>query len=650
MNFPQFAFNNVRRNGRAYMAYLLSSAFMVMIFFTYAVFIYHPEIQRATIGKMTLICMQVAAYVVFIFAIFFVLYSISAFLKSRNKEFGILMMLGARSGQINSLIFLENMIIGTVSIVTGIAGGLLLSKLFLLFSTKMIDINELAFYWPVKAIVLTASCFVTLFMAISLFTLLFIRKNRVLELLKGSSWPKREPKASIWLSILGVILLTISFVVLDKDTLSPKVLMIAAFSGISGTYLFYSQLSVLLIRLLKRNRRRVWRGTNLLWISEISYKLKDHAKMLFLVTVVTSIACISSGFVLAVDQDNKQQFLNNKFALTYNVFQPKHIDEELATIEKLMQESGIAFERYRIDSILAGLQNYAHDPTTGSDVEFVRASQFNELAALLEVDPLENLPWQTAVAVYPDAKRLPRQPLKFEGTESSITIVREISMPQLGGVSDAGVMLIVDDAFFDQLTADLHSRPTYFYTVPSWTQLPTRQDEQSEIGTKLYAWNQKQMDKTRGSVEGCPNCANFLTVRSSKYWSTKDTTSVFSFIGVFIALIFSISTASFLYFKLYTELSADSRTYHALSKIGLSSGEMSAAATKQIAFIFFIPIPISAIQTLVVLKSVMGYMRISHVYVYTATFTVALAYLAAQTVYFVIARSRYVKALQKTMV
>lgn len=41
MNFPQFAFNNVRRNSRAYFAFFLSSAFMVMIFFSYSVFIYH---------------------------------------------------------------------------------------------------------------------------------------------------------------------------------------------------------------------------------------------------------------------------------------------------------------------------------------------------------------------------------------------------------------------------------------------------------------------------------------------------------------------------------------------------------------------------------------------------------------------------------
>ncbi|MDF9840917.1 MULTISPECIES: ABC transporter permease [unclassified Paenibacillus] len=644
MNFPKFAFNNVSRNGRAYMAYLLSSAFMVMIFFAFAVFIYHPEIRQAPMGALTLISMQVAAYVVFIFAIIFVLYSISAFLKSRNKEFGILMILGAQPGQINRLIFLENMIIGTVSIVTGIAGGLLLSKMFLLFSTKVIDINELAFYWPVKAIVLTASCFIALFIVISLFTLLFIRKNRVLELLQGSSRPKQEPKASIWLSLLGAILLAVGFVVLLKDTLSSKTLVVAAFSGIAGTYFFYSQLSVFIIRLLKRNRKSTWRGTNLLWISEISYKLKDNARMLFLVTVVTSIACISAGFVLAVDQDNKQQFMNNKFAFTYDIFQPKHTDVGLATIEQSMKESGIAFERYRIDSILATRPNVVDDPSKSSDVELVRVSQISEIATPLEIPPFRHLSEQTAVAVYADSNRLPRQSLKLEGTDSSITIVQEISIRDMGGVSGAGVMLIVDDAFFAKLSADLQSRPKYLYYVPAWTQPPSRQDEQSNIGIELYAWNQKQIDETWG-VPGSLNYANILTVRSEKYLSTKDTTSVFSFIGVFIALIFSISTASFLYFKLHTELSADSRTYHALSKIGLSSREMSAAATKQIAVIFFIPIPVSTVQTFVVLKPVLGHMRVS--YVNTATITVALAFLATQTVYFVIARSRYVKALQK---
>lgn len=643
MNFPQFALNNVRRNSRIYTGYLLSSAFMVMIFFTYAVFIYHPEIQRAPMGALTLISMQVAAYVVFIFAIFFVLYSISAFLKSRNKEFGILMILGAQAGQINRLIVLENMLIGSVAIVTGIAGGLLLAKLFLLFSARMIAIQELAFYWPTKAIILTAGCFLALFMAISLFTLMLIRKRQVLELLMGSSSPKRAPKASIWFSLLGIILLVVAFVALYQGTIAPKALMIAVCFGIPGTYFFYTQLSVIAVRLLTRNRKRVWRGTNLLWLSELSYKLKDNARMLFLVTVVTSIACISTAFVVAVDMDNKQQFMNNKFAFSYDIFQPKQAAAGLKVIEQKLQEAGIAYERYRIDSLLAARMDGVSDPTKSSDIEIVRASQIHAIADLLELQPIEPLSSRTAVAVHTGSGIVPERSLELEGVKPRITIVKEIILPQMSSVSQAGIMLIVDDGFYAQLKVDLYSRPKYLYDVPAWSQFPTRHDQQFTIGRDLYEWN--QIGRSEGYVADSADYVNILRVRSDKYWSTKDTTSVFSFIGIFIAIIFSISTASFLYFKLYTELSADSRMYRALSKIGLSAEEMSAAATKQLACLFFIPIVISMIQTFVVLKPVLSYMRITSINM--ATITVALVFLAIQAVYFAIARSRYIAHLQR---
>lgn len=145
-------------------------------------------------GNMTRTGMTIATVIVYVFAFFFVLYSISAFLKSRNREFGILTILGAESRQINLLIFLENMLIGAVAIVTGIAAGLMLSKVFLLVSTRVIDMEELPFYWPVKAILLTAGAFVLLFLFISLFMLMFIRKRQVLDLLTGSSKPKKNRK------------------------------------------------------------------------------------------------------------------------------------------------------------------------------------------------------------------------------------------------------------------------------------------------------------------------------------------------------------------------------------------------------------------------------------------------------------------------
>jgi hypothetical protein len=58
--------NNVRRNARAYLAYFLSSSFAVMIFFTYAIFIFHPDLENSALGEMVKLGMQAADYVIFL--------------------------------------------------------------------------------------------------------------------------------------------------------------------------------------------------------------------------------------------------------------------------------------------------------------------------------------------------------------------------------------------------------------------------------------------------------------------------------------------------------------------------------------------------------------------------------------------------------
>ncbi len=45
MTFWQFAFKNVSRNSKAYFAYFVSSAFSIMVFFSFTVYAYHPRLQ-----------------------------------------------------------------------------------------------------------------------------------------------------------------------------------------------------------------------------------------------------------------------------------------------------------------------------------------------------------------------------------------------------------------------------------------------------------------------------------------------------------------------------------------------------------------------------------------------------------------------------
>lgn len=502
MSFPQFVFNNVRRNARAYIAYFLSSTFMVMVFFAYSVFIYHPGIANNELGPTATMSMQISAYIVYVFAFFFVLCSIGSFLKSRNLEFGIVSVLCARPNQIIKLIFLENMLIGIVAIVTGIAGGMLLSELFLLFSTKMMGIGGFPFYWPIKAMLVTSFSFVSLFLAISIFTLLFIRKNKVLDLLQGNVKPRKQPKVSLFLSLLGAVLLAIGFYALRME-LSPFAIVLAAAAGVTGTYFFYSQLSVFFLRLIQRSRRPTWRGTRLLWISRMSYNLRDNSRMLFLITVVTALASMGAGVVLSINQAGK------------------------------------------------------------------------ELAPLVE---------QPAVSLYV------KESVTTESIEFISSIIPVLNVPE------------------------------------TWMEM-IRVAESAEEGK-----SEEMLD---------------LTSRAANYWLLKQSTAMLSFVSIFVALIFSIASASFLYFKLHSELSADIRTYRALFKMGISPDEMWASATKQIAILFYIPIVVAAIQSLVVIGPIlqMGIMDVLKPVLITFS-----AYLILQSVLFIIVKSRYIRSVRKMMV
>jgi putative ABC transport system permease protein len=132
------------------------------------------------------------------------------------------------------------------------------------------------------------------------------------------------------------------------------------------------------------------------------------------------------------------------------------------------------------------------------------------------------------------------------------------------------------------------------------------------------------------------------------YAQHEQATAMMSFVGVFIASLLSVCSASFLYFKLHSELRQDQQIYNAMSKIGLQSGEMGKSSTVQIAVLFFTPIFVSAVQTLVVLNRVREGFDLDDVN--QPVLLASAAFLVVQAVYFVLVSSRYIQKLKRVMV
>ncbi|MNR61669.1 hypothetical protein D3C85_1834860 [compost metagenome] len=75
---------------------------------------------------------------------------------------------------------------------------------------------------------------------------------------------------------------------------------------------------------------------------------------------------------------------------------------------------------------------------------------------------------------------------------------------------------------------------------------------------------------------------------------------------------------------------------------------MNISATIQIAVLFFIPILVAALQSLVVLDPILGYLDVPNVN--GPVMAASSAFLAAQMIYFLIARARYIKSVNRMMV
>lgn len=651
MTFRQFAFKNVIRNKRTYAAYFLSSAFSVMVFFVYAMFIFHPDVKEGMIKELAVKAMTSAEYIIFVFSFFFILYSVSAFLKSRKKEFGILMMHGMSKRQRNRLVFLENMIIGLAAMAAGIAAGMLFSKLFLLVGANMLGMEALPFYLSWKALLLTSAAFTALFVVISTLTSLLVRGNKLIELLQGSTKPKKEPKASVLLSLFAAVLLCGGYYLSMTTTVSSMGIriQIVPLIVIVGTYFLFSQLSVFIIRALKKKRLLYWSKTNMLTLSDLAYRMKDNARMFFLVTIVSTVAFCAVGALAAMGTMTKEYEVNYPFAVSYVSKTGNTQDtEHLSLVEKDLRDKQLAYDKVEMTvKSQTSLES-------GNEVVLVKLSEYNRFAKTLNF-PLETLKGNEArfiPAVLEQIEELSSQKRTVRLKESDVTINVDgaVEKPIFAQYMMGTNILLVSDDVYNAVDQPFDISPydgeyegvggnTFIgYKVDNWKAT-------KNVGQTLDAQLTEAYEAAAGDNFEAPKF-NFASA-GTQYFMTKQMYSVMLFVGLLVGAVFFIAAGSFLYFRLYTDLDHDQLKYRAITKIGLTEKELKRTATTQMALLFFVPTVVAAIHSAFAFVALQSLFSLS---IATETVIVIASFLFAQILYFIFIRSRYIRHLKKAVV
>lgn len=630
MTLNKLVLNNVIRDKWTYLAYFLSSVFSVFIFFCFSVSMFHPDLNIIEGGSALSMAMTAGSTIVYLFSFVFISYSVRAFMKSRKKTLGLFTIMGASKKQLNKMIFKENMLIGIAAIITAIIFGVVFSPIFLMLAKKIMVVEGFAMYVPTKAILLTFAMFFVLFLIISLLSPIFIGKEKVIKMLKSDKTDEKEMSFSLLFMIIGVlIILSCTFILLFYSKVDALRLFMDNGIGtplifialLVAIYLLYVQISILIIENMKKRKMYI-RKTNMVIIADIKSKLRENVKMMYLITILFTVAFYAIVLLYAQNIDvEKNTKANYPFNYTYvSKSNNNHETEHVKLIEETLKEkSGYKEYKYKVRSkgedgrnglMSESEYNLALKGTYGNSIS-LKKNEVYIVSGSPDIMPANN--------INNDIKTV----LEKEGVKSSVVGISKQNITPSGFFNTISVL---NDEMLNKLEKkeDYNLVKVYSYNTNSWK-------EEGGITKKLNSKIIMEKEYKFGFFS-----ANELlsTEKSSK--------NLMLYVGFSISLIFVIAASSMIYFRLVTDLEKECVKFKGIVKIGLSKKELSKIISTQNFLLMFVPFLVAIILLFIGIWPLSSKLGESY---FKVTLLCSVTFFIIQTIGYILVNSKYKKAV-----
>ena len=213
----KLSLSNIKKSFKDYAIYFITLILGVCIFYIFN----SMDSQTAMLTlnsrqlEMTNLLTEVLSYVsVFVSFIlgFLIIYASRFLIKKRNKEFGIYMTLGMSKRKISVILLIETLIIGLISLIVGLALGVMLSQVTSVFVARLFEANmeKFAFNFSKAAMIKTVIYFGIIYLIVMVFNTIIISKNKLINLLnaskKSESIKIKNPYVCVILFIISVVM------------------------------------------------------------------------------------------------------------------------------------------------------------------------------------------------------------------------------------------------------------------------------------------------------------------------------------------------------------------------------------------------------------------------------------------------------------
>ncbi len=575
MTLFEFAWKNISRDKRNYIYYFINCVFSVFVFFLFSVLSFHPALEVIDANSSMGLTLAAGEAVSVAFSICFISYSMRCFLKNRSRQLGLITILGASKKQINRLVFMENMLVGSLSIVTGILFGMVFSKFFLDIANRMIGVSEFVFYFPAKAMLLTVVVMGLVFFGIAYFTPKFIRKKEVVKLLKAEAKDdKRQNLVPILVAFLVVAPLSIWALVgtsdfsrsMQESFFLPFLLILAA---VLGTYLLVSFGMRLWLTFQRKSRSNV----RLLCIGDQRAKLKTNAQSMTISALLYAAAFFAVILLFSLSTNVKSETEKIlPYAMTYNAWTERaDAAHDLAVIEEELHD----LPGYKTADI------HLWYPHQDSRSAMMSLSDYNQIMAFLGREPVSVSDTGVYLVTGNADEFLEALPSSIESFLQS----NQLSL-SVEGQSDKVITLtgftsgicVVSDVVFASLQPQMTERTVTAFLYDDWES------------------NSKSPEAIFASLEDTLQNGDANVVSAYRYYrSSQIQNNLTLYIGGMLSFVFLLAVASFIYSRLYSELDAECRKLKGIVKIGLSRKELSRVLSRLIFLILCVPFALALV-------------------------------------------------------
>lgn len=344
--YPKLAFDGIRKNKKMYLPYILTSIGMVMMYYIIIFLQFSQSIKDAVQSSTVSEILGLGSWVIAIFSCIFLFYTNSFLIKRRKKEFGLYNILGMDKHNLGIILFWETLIIAVISLVIGLAAGIVFSKLAELIFLNLLK-SDVTFDLTVSSqgIGLCAIIFTVINILLFFNSLRQVRFSSAISLVRSEQTGEKPPKGNRLLGILGVLLLGGAYYIslsIKEPLQALTLFFVAVIMVIIGTYLVMISGSVLFCRLLQKNKKYYYKPNHFVSVSSMAYRMKRNGAGL-------ASICILATMVLVMISSTTSLYFGEEDALSIRY--PREINIDISTLDTDLEKNG------QMDNIISDIKN-----------------------------------------------------------------------------------------------------------------------------------------------------------------------------------------------------------------------------------------------------------------------------------------------------